>query len=69
MLSYWANLIKLLDPSGVATSTGCNLTHWVPNDGESQTVMRVGDGSGATNVAGKEEITLIMDYFAQQSTY
>jgi carboxylesterase 2 len=69
MSSYWTNFIKHLDPNGVATSTGSNLTHWVPNDGESQTVMRVGDGFGATKIAEKEKVTLIMEYFAQQSPY
>jgi hypothetical protein len=31
--------------------------------------MRVGDGFGATKIAEKEKVTLIMEYFAQQSPY
>ncbi|KAB2103631.1 hypothetical protein AG0111_0g8353 [Alternaria gaisen] len=69
MSSYWANFIKHLDPNGVAISAGSNLSYWVPTDGESQTVLRVGDGFGATKIAEKQNLTVIMEYFAQQSPH
>ncbi|CAI9632132.1 hypothetical protein GT037_005733 [Alternaria burnsii] len=69
MSSYWANFIKHLNPNGVAISAAFNLTYWAPNDGESQTVVRVGDGFGATKIAEKQNVTVIMECFAQQSPH
>ncbi|CAN9397000.1 unnamed protein product [Alternaria alternata] len=69
MSSHWANFIKHLNLNGVTISAASNLTYWVPNDGESQTVMRVGDGFGATKIAEKQNVTVIMEYFAAQSPH
>ncbi|KAF2703717.1 putative carboxylesterase [Pleomassaria siparia CBS 279.74] len=69
MSTYWANFIKTLDPNVGTTNNGSNLTHWSPNDGTSQTVMELGEAFAPTKIAEPEQVSLILDYFAQQSPY
>lgn len=67
MSSYWANFAKTGNPN-LGGSGKYNLTYWAPNNG-SQTVMHVGDGFGQTPIAAPSQVSLIMDYFAQQTPY
>jgi carboxylesterase 2 len=67
MSGYWANFAKTGNPNE-GGSCRFELPYWGPNNG-SQTVMELGNKFGAMPIAGKEEISLIEAYFAQQSPY
>lgn len=67
MSSYWANFAKTGNPNKGGSSR-FKLPFWGPNNG-SQTVMELGDDFGPTLIAGKEEVSLVEAYFAQQSPY
>ncbi|KAJ4363147.1 hypothetical protein N0V83_010267 [Neocucurbitaria cava] len=70
MSNYWANFVKTLDPNGGnSSSAGAVPAQWMPNDGEKETVMQVGDGFGAMEIADEEKVDLLMDYFAQQTPF
>ncbi|CAK7221232.1 hypothetical protein SCUCBS95973_004424 [Sporothrix curviconia] len=69
MTSYWANFARTGNPNGDRDRDGIDsedIEIWRPTVANETVVMRVGDGWGAMQIAGREQLQLIEDYFAEQ---
>ncbi|KAH7136777.1 prolyl oligopeptidase-like protein [Dactylonectria estremocensis] len=70
MTAYWVNFIKTGNPNNGGGFTGNGtLAQWFPNSGETNYVMRLGNGFGNHTVAPTKNVELLMDYLLQQVPY
>lgn len=69
MSSYWLNFVKTGDPNLGGSYPHGNLTYWAPVSNGTKSVFHVGQAFGNRTLAEPSQVSLIMDYFAQQTPY
>lgn len=70
--AYWANFAKTGNPNtgGSYKNATAELVYWPEHDGVTQTMFRIGDGFGNRSLTNNEDqVTLHLNYFAQQVPY
>lgn len=68
--SYWANFAKTGNPMLGDSNQFDNLTYWAPVNSETDTVFHIGQAFGNRTLAQPTQaVSLIMEYFAQQTPY
>lgn len=69
MNAYWANFAKTGNPNLGGSYAGGNLTTFPQFAPEKNVTMHVGEGFGAVDIASKEQVAAIVEYFALQTPF